>query len=174
MQAVTVRPEYAFAMLSLGKRIENRGFTPQGLIGSRIALHVGKSVGGTPTKPSIARGFRELACDMVRCGYLAAPVWFKGEEPLLAWQPLGDTIRKSSHVLRDGDLLKSAIFATARLETFKGQVPAGYCPLWARPSFEWWVLEDFAPLPEPIPCRGQQGLWTVPEEIASKIREQEG
>lgn len=25
-----------------------------------------------------------------------------------------------------------------------------------------WILQDVRPLPEPIPCRGAQGLWTVP------------
>lgn len=32
-----------------------------------------------------------------------------------------------------------------------------------------WVLEDVRPLDEPIPCRGAQGLWTVPDEIARRL-----
>jgi hypothetical protein len=32
-----------------------------------------------------------------------------------------------------------------------------------------WVLEDVRPLPEPIPCRGAQGLWDVPADIAERL-----
>lgn len=32
-----------------------------------------------------------------------------------------------------------------------------------------WVLVDVQPLPEPIPCRGYQKLWTVPADIAKEI-----
>lgn len=36
-----------------------------------------------------------------------------------------------------------------------------------------WVLEQPRQLPVPIPCRGRQGLWTVPEEIAERIAYEE-
>jgi hypothetical protein len=32
-----------------------------------------------------------------------------------------------------------------------------------------WFLEDVRSLPEPIPCRGALGLWTVPKKIESQI-----
>ena len=35
-----------------------------------------------------------------------------------------------------------------------------------------WVLERVRPLRHPIPCRGAQGLWTVPAEIAGQILDQ--
>jgi hypothetical protein len=38
---------------------------------------------------------------------------------------------------------------------------------WAGPV--GWVLEDVQRLPEPIPCRGAQGLWDVPADIAARI-----
>lgn len=35
-----------------------------------------------------------------------------------------------------------------------------------------WVLSDVQALTEPIPCRGAQGLWRVPEDVVERIREQ--
>lgn len=32
-----------------------------------------------------------------------------------------------------------------------------------------WILTDVVTLPEPIPCKGRQGLWTVPPEIAARL-----
>ncbi len=44
----------------------------------------------------------------------------------------------------------------------------------ARFGFWWagpvgWVLEDVRRLPEAIPCRGAQGLWDVPADIAARL-----
>jgi activating signal cointegrator 1 len=35
-----------------------------------------------------------------------------------------------------------------------------------------WVLERVRPFREPIPCRGAQGLWTVPPEIVEQVLRQ--
>ena len=32
-----------------------------------------------------------------------------------------------------------------------------------------WVMEDVQPLPEPVPCRGWLGIWTVPDDVAEKV-----
>lgn len=32
-----------------------------------------------------------------------------------------------------------------------------------------WILSDRKALPEPIPCRGSQGLWEVPEELVRRM-----
>lgn len=37
-----------------------------------------------------------------------------------------------------------------------------------------WLLANVRRLPEPIPCRGAQGLWDVPAEVAAEIRRQIG
>lgn len=34
-----------------------------------------------------------------------------------------------------------------------------------------WLLKDIVRLPEPIPCRGAQGLWTLPPDIEAKVLE---
>jgi len=37
-----------------------------------------------------------------------------------------------------------------------------------------WILKDVQKLPEPIPAKGQQGLWTVPPEIEVIITNEQG
>lgn len=32
-----------------------------------------------------------------------------------------------------------------------------------------WVLTDVVRLPQPIPCKGAQGLWQVPDDIIERI-----
>jgi hypothetical protein len=34
-----------------------------------------------------------------------------------------------------------------------------------------WVLTETVVLPEPVPCKGQQGLWDLPEDVLAKVRE---
>lgn len=40
---------------------------------------------------------------------------------------------------------------------------------WAEEGMFHWNLMDRRPLPEPIPCKGAQGLWNVPPEIEKQI-----
>ena len=40
---------------------------------------------------------------------------------------------------------------------------------------EWWMgpyawtLDDVIAMPEPIPCRGAQGLWLVPDDVLARM-----
>lgn len=37
-------------------------------------------------------------------------------------------------------------------------------------SGRWaWLLDNIVKLDEPIPCRGRQGVWTVPDDIAARL-----
>lgn len=35
-----------------------------------------------------------------------------------------------------------------------------------------YVLRDVIALPEPVPCRGWQGFWTLPEDVAARVGSQ--
>jgi activating signal cointegrator 1 len=36
------------------------------------------------------------------------------------------------------------------------------------------IYQDIVPLPVPIPCRGAQGFWEIPHDVADEIRRQLG
>lgn len=35
-----------------------------------------------------------------------------------------------------------------------------------------WFLKDVVALPEPVPCKGALGLWTLPSEVEERVRAQ--
>lgn len=45
------------------------------------------------------------------------------------------------------------------------------CSPWAQPDQWHLVLTDVVPLVRPIPCRGYQGLWTIPAPIAAHLEQ---
>lgn len=68
MKALSIRQPWAFAILFLGKRIENRVWhPPRQLIGQRILLHASK--GCTPIEVC------EAIEIMVKCGLSTAELW---------------------------------------------------------------------------------------------------
>lgn len=38
-------------------------------------------------------------------------------------------------------------------------------------SVGWYLQDEVVALPEPVPCRGAQGLWVVPPEALERVRE---
>lgn len=123
------------------KRLENRGWRPPaGLIGHRIAIHAGEHL----DHRSLAECRRMLGP--------AAPT----EAQALAKGIIGTAVVVG--VLRANDLMTCGV----HLE-------------WAMTVGRWfvgpfgWLLDEAITLPEPIPCKGRQGLWTVPSEIAARL-----
>ena len=190
MKALTIWPEWALAFQLLGKDIENRVWhAPPDLIGQRIALHAGRLLGGVVKpragglgdvnrSPSKAIRAYSLVLEMARnagwdyqihfCGHLREYIQFfhrgKDSIPFAKWNfknvPFG------------------SIFMTAKLEWcsmlcgLKGWPYANGKPAspWSIPGQWGFKLTEIVNLEEPIPCRGRQKFWTVPEEIEEKIR----
>ena len=46
------------------------------------------------------------------------------------------------------------------------------CRIWNEGCSNWWLLSDIRRLPTPIPCRGNVGMWQVPEGVSDSIDEQ--
>jgi hypothetical protein len=61
-------------------------------------------------------------------------------------------------------LPRGAIVATARVT---GSVAASADPWFVGPY--GWTLDEVVALPAPVPCRGAQGLWTVPPEVEALV-----
>lgn len=46
---------------------------------------------------------------------------------------------------------------------------AAECRIWNEGYANWWILSKIRRLPRPIPCRGNIGMWRLPEELSSEI-----
>jgi hypothetical protein len=90
MRAITVWPEWAYAICYLGKRIENRSWAPPpSVIGKHIAIHAGKNIGGKPGQAASLDGTRRMLemagyahqfnePDFIPCGAIVAAARIDG------------------------------------------------------------------------------------------------
>jgi len=135
----------------MGKRIENRTWHPPSfLIGNRFAIHGGR---GDLSAPDL----REVRLTMD--GLIA-----KHGTP--SYRVDGD--------LKLKDVILSGIVATAvldRVVEFAGSDDIVQQDSWfdTIPGNFGWILRDVIVLPEPIPCKGAQGLWTVPADVLKEL-----
>jgi len=143
--ALTLWPEWLPAFRHLGKRIENRTWwPPRRLIGQRIALHAGASVGGGSWKraewlvdTAASEGFE------VRIGRTPPEFWWYDPEYM------------TTHgTWRHEPLVLGAVVCTARLADV-----GGFDLPWAMDGSVHWLLDELDWFDEPVPMRGRQGLW---------------
>ena len=128
MRAITLQQPWAYAIVHLGKDVENRtwrtGYEP-----IQIAVHAGKS-------------YDWHGEDFIARLGLAVP----------SKMPTG---------------------AIVGLITVLGahKNHADWCSPWAIPDQWHWQLSEPIRV-EPVPCRGAQGLWTVPAEVEALVLSQ--
>lgn len=134
MLALTLWPEWAWAICHAGKRVENRAWHPGKRlpVGSRLAIHAGKHIGGRPGQTARDEGLDALF-DM---GFGSLSF---GWEPEVVACP------------------RSAIVAVATVEGFDQEQRTQ----WDVPGCWHWRLSGVLVLAEPVACRGAQGLWTA-------------
>ncbi len=125
MKAVTLWRPWPWAFIVAGKGVENRTWQlPKSLIGTRVALHAGKT-------------YSDEAAAWIN-------VTFGLSVPCESEHPTG-------------------IVATG---VYQGPAEANrflHDPWFVGPV--GWVFAELGALPQPVPCRGAQGLWTVPEHL---------
>lgn len=157
MRALTLHRPWPFVILRCGKRVENRPWAPyKAVIGERIALHAGKGWDMRAEQyiePDMTRGGRwpvlayaeGLVGTAVVAGWVNGAVpWEPGEAP---WHPGSARKHRYGPETLAEDLALEAISSPFYFGPFG------------------WVLEDVREFSAPIPCRGFQGLWNVPEEL---------
>lgn len=132
MRAITLIRPWPYAVMFLGKRVENRSWAPpKSLIGQRIAIHAGK----------------KYSLEDANWIYHTFNVRIPAQEE----QPTG--------------IVATAVLSAVVTDKDK---PWTEHHRWYFGSYGW-VLDDVRVLPEPIPCRGMQGLWDVPAEIEGQL-----
>lgn len=150
--ALTLRPEWAFAVQQLGKDVENRTWAPRpDHLGTRIAIHAG----ATRRKAQIAAVLdlaQKLGMDVELCG--------------------DDVCVGTGQGLRHLPVVTRGIVAVA---TVAEAVTMSTSPWYARgvpgdaPVFGW-VLKDVISLDRPVAVtRGQLGLWRLAPETFDEL-----
>lgn len=139
MLALTLQTPWPFAFTDLGKRIENRPWAPR-----PSRLRPGDTFalhgGKTPGEDIQRMRLGHLAHELKRC-------------------PWG-VYERYQESYRDIE----GIFALA---IFGGIVTESDSPWFVGPK--GWTIPRLAVLPEPVPCRGAQGLWRVPDGIIDQV-----
>lgn len=158
MRALTLIQPWARAIVSWGKRVENRTWTPPAsLLGQRIAIHAGRKWDAGYALKTVedladdhlldgcggAVTLRSLQSD---CGKVL------GVAVLLGW--LNHSGRGDEENLANG-VSHGAVAMLA------------HDPWWMGPV--GWLLGDVHALQEPIPCRGMLGLWDLPREVEASV-----
>lgn len=161
-RAITLWPEWAYAILHCGKDVENRGWRiPPG----RYALHAGRHIGGKPGKEAERAG----AVSLIRLA-VGAP---DSDEAAIAALP---AIRA----------LRGCVVGVVEVPSSGGAPPRGELPPSLSPwagygAIDPWVrtggerptianpVRVLAKAPAPVPCRGALGLWSLPPELAAVV-----
>jgi hypothetical protein len=156
MRALTLRHPWAFSIAHWGKRIENRSWKPPtALIGQRIAIHGG-------AKPGKADGYRAGA---VR---IFADLFEVYGHPAAFHE--ATTYRELANIALNES---SGIVATAIIERwvkFGSDDIAEQDPWFDKqPGNIGWVLRDVVTLEKPVPCKGAQGLWNLPDDVLAQV-----
>lgn len=156
MKALTLWPEWAWAIDRLDKRVENRDWALP--VGEWIALHAGKNIGGRPGRVAEEEGRVALAHMAGRAGW----------DALIASDGL--TLGGGDRFV---DLDKADIVTSAILGAFR--VIAADAPNTG--DLDGWRVPDaygnrfeYRPLARSVPCKGAQGLWTVPPDVVAEMK----
>lgn len=161
--ALTLHPEWAWAVTHLGKRVENRS--------ERVCRQIANRVGNGWL--AIHAGVRRPA-DFTAVGPMLDELDPFGDwtvqrrdgEPALFRVWVGRS--QNPLTITDADLPRGAIVALAQL----GDVlPLGVEAPWKVTESAALRFSDVFVLADPIPCKGAQGLWTPTPDVQDAIAE---
>jgi hypothetical protein len=172
MRALTLHPEWLWVIRYLGKRVENRRWKlPDWIVNKPVLLHAGKKVGGGKTIQGL-EWVKEMSIkagiDCVRngdCLHFTEKVFPCQIVPPsgLIVPPTVD-IKTTLHLqeLNLGQIVGVTSFVACDLK------PGRWC---ADNQWHWYmgVTKFFS---SPIPCRGYQKLWNVPDDIQQLVDKQ--
>lgn len=177
MKAITLYPEWAWAIVHLDKRTENRTWAAwRDLQGHRIGIHAGRAFGGKVSRPLAGRELVEAfetsgVLDMARrAGWdvsleefedLGPGVLVRFEKDVFAFGPQRVELRAED--VHRGALVGSSVYEGAHRND------PGSERRWGVPGQLGWSLSHVLRLREPATVRGAQGLWEVPPELADRL-----
>ena len=160
VKALTLRHPWPFAIAYLNKRTENRDWDPRTaeLMGLPRILKAGEPIaihGGTPPKRGKNKAWREF-----KAGY-DAMVEMSGGMLTPEAQTYLQGVMGSGPMLHEHFILPGIVAVATITHATRG-TPRG--DPWAIPGQLHLLLNPVFTLPEPVPCVGSQGFWTVDED----------
>ncbi len=160
MPALTLRQPWAFCIAHGAKRIENRGWKPPEWLG-QVAIHAG-AMSGWDSNADGSRLVRQAITDYrdqigAVPGLSAAGIMDFGAVVAVA-------------DLTGSHLGGSPVLAFTRAG--RQCTAADPCSPWSVPGEVHWELDNVRALASPVPCRGAQRIWYLPEDVAAAVRAQ--
>jgi len=152
MRALTLWPEWLPAFTVMDKDIENRTWRPLAqVIGTRIALHAGASIGGG----SRIRGLEWLADTALEAGWDVLPRLDLGNVLEISPDPIPPSAPGSPAWPKRVTIPLGAVVATALLR----DAVRDSSSRWAMPGQWHWQLDELEVFDTPIAAKGHQGFW---------------
>lgn len=183
MKAITVRQPWAWAICHAGKRVENRewnkspGMIAQArrLVGQTIAIHAAQ--GGTQSGCAAAMAGMldrvRMKTDLTPARQSLPVLPYRQDMPrgaIVATALLADVYDGGYLGHRRHDFGRCSLCGQenpTQRELLRGApFGGGQCPKrdpWAIDGQTWLILADVAVLPRPVPAKGGQGWWTLPD-----------
>ena len=165
-RAITLWPEWAFAITHLSKRVENRTWDPPaGVVGTRIAIHAGAHVGGRKATRATIEGGEAMQETAEAAGW---EIGWGTQDSLCV-----DFRRQGTKGQRTQKLTTGAVVATAIVHSVRDADTS----VLAGAEHDWdvgprcWVLRRVRWLIYPVPMKGAQGLWHLGSSAVEKVNE---
>ena len=157
LRALTLWPEWAWAVHHLDKRVENRTWALP--VGEWFALHAGKHIGGRPGSEAALDGLHSLKSMANRAGWRFDTTLVTDE---VSVDRKGRVVAAKIRTIQTSAIL--GLFRVTRTEASNQGDLTG----WRVPDQVGNIFE-YRPLSLPVPCRGAQGLWVVPPDVAERV-----
>lgn len=175
MWALTLHPEWAWAILNLDKRVENRRWPPPPVLtAKRFLLHAGAHLGGRPGDRSAHDGTERMLRATSCAGWRVVRISGRVRPYRLVAHLYSERHRGNVPAVLDTDeIVRGAIVGSAVLDgctTVILSTPT--IRPWAESGCYVWLLSGVAHVLPPIPAKGRQRFWRFNEnayEMLSRI-----
>ena len=169
--AFTCSGSYAILILAGIKRTENRSAWPEPREG-RAAISCSKSF----CKEEYGRFIAWASVNLPPEDFEKLPAWREVKDWPGKIVGVCDYAARSRETRVPNDLRRSRGDTPYQAELFADeqttQLPNHQTISWDEGYQYWWDLSNVMRLPEPIPCRGNVGMWPLPPSISQSVLDQ--
>lgn len=162
MFALTLWPEWAWAICAPDKRVENRTWLPHVAPGAQFAIHAGAYIGGRRSRVARDEGVGVVLHVACAGGWCLRPSGlFDGISPRLRRED------REIQFFPEAWPTSAIVAVVTYLESDRRMLSS-----WdARGALHWRIRLEHV-LREPIPCHGAQGFWRLRDADQDALAEQ--